>query len=55
MNAILVIFVIWCLSGLVCFFWGIYKAPTIEDECNYQDWLLKNEPKDLGQGLWIKE
>ena len=53
MNAALVIVLIWCLLGLVCFFWGIYKASIIEDD--YEDWLLRNEPKYLGQGHWIKE
>lgn len=55
MNAVLVIILIWCLLGLVCFFWGIYKAPTIEDAYDYEDRLLRNEPKYLGQGHWIKE
>lgn len=58
MKCILIILCIWILLGAVLFFWGIYKAPIIEDiddaPVRDEDWLLRNEPTYLGQGKWIK-
>lgn len=58
MKCILIILCIWMLLGAISFFWGIYKAPTMEEHEDYyihdEDWLLKNEPNYLGQGRWIE-